>query len=164
MENINISPNGKTKEIILYIIFGVLTTLVNWVIYALLTNLCSLSILISNAISWGGAVAFAFVTNKIWVFESKSWNIRTIIQESIAFLASRAVTGVIEIFGVPLLSLTGFDNIFYGIAERIHLSSQLFFTKGIYSKAALAVIVIILNYALSKLLVFREQNKRENKN
>lgn len=159
MENINTKNNKKTKEIVLYIIFGVLTTLVNWIIYALLANIFSFSILVCNAISWAGAVAFAFVTNKIWVFESRSWNIRTVIQESIAFLASRAMTGIIEIFGVPLLSLTGFDNIFYGIAEKMHLSSQLFYTKGIYSKAALAVIVIILNYVFSKLLVFREKKE-----
>lgn len=158
MENINTQNRKKTKEIVLYIIFGVLTTLVNWIIYALLANIFSFSILVCNAISWAGAVAFAFVTNKIWVFESRSWSIRTVIQESIAFLASRAMTGVIEIFGVPLLSLTGFDRIFYGIAEKMHLSSQLFYTKGIYSKAALAVIVIILNYIFSKLLVFREEN------
>lgn len=159
MENINTKNNKKTKEIVLYIIFGVLTTLVNWIIYALLANIFSFSILVCNAISWAGAVAFAFVTNKIWVFESRSWNIRTVIQESIAFLASRAMTGIIEIFGVPLLSLTGFDNIFYGIAEKMHLSFQLFYTKGIYSKAVLAVIVIILNYVFSKLLVFREKKE-----
>lgn len=160
MENINTTNNKKTKEILLYIIFGVLTTLVNWLIYALLANIFSLSILVSNALSWAGAVVFAFVTNKIWVFDSKSWNIRTVIQEGIAFLASRAMTGVIEIFGVPLLSLTGFDNIFYGIAGKLHLSFQLFYTKGIYSKAALAVIVIILNYVFSKLLVFREKKEQ----
>ena len=159
MENINTKNNKKTKEIVLYIIFGILTTLVNWIIYALLANIFSFSILVCNAISWAGAVAFAFVTNKIWVFESRSWNIRTVIQESIAFLASRAMTGIIEIFGVPLLSLTGFDNIFYGIAEKMHLSFQFFYTKGIYSKAALAVIVIILNYVFSKLLVFREKKE-----
>lgn len=159
MENINTKNNKKTKEIILYIIFGVLTTLVNWLIYALLANIFALSILVCNSISWAGAVAFAFVTNKIWVFDSKSWNLRTVIQEGIAFLASRAMTGVIEIFGVPLLSLTGFDNIFYGIAEKMNLSFQLFYTKGIYSKATLAVIVIILNYVFSKLLVFREKKE-----
>lgn len=159
MENINTKNNKKTKEIILYIIFGVLTTLVNWLIYALLANIFALSILVCNSISWAGAVAFAFVTNKLWVFDSKSWNLRTVIQEGIAFLASRAMTGVIEIFGVPLLSLTGFDNIFYGIAEKMNLSFQLFYTKGIYSKATLAVIVIILNYAFSKLLVFREKKE-----
>ena len=84
----------KYKEIIMYIIFGVLTTLVNWVVYWLMEPLLSsamhgdqviwtifgkditmsiLSIFLANFIAWVAGVVFAFVTNKIWVFESKSW-------------------------------------------------------------------------------------------
>ena len=147
------------KEITLYIIFGILTTLVSWGLYILFVNLFSLSVLVSNALSWIGSVCFAFVTNKIWVFDSKSWKIQTLIKESVSFVSSRTVTGVMEIFGVPLLSLIGFDSIFYGIARKIGISIKLFYTEGIYSKAAFAVLVIILNYVFSKIFVFKETKK-----
>lgn len=147
------------KEITLYIIFGILTTLVSWVLYILFVNLFSLSVLISNAFSWICSVCFAFVTNKIWVFDSKSWNMQTLIKEGITFVSSRTVTGIMEIFGVPLLSSIGFDSIFYSIARKIGISIKLFYTEGIYSKAAFAVLVIILNYVFSKLFVFKEKKK-----
>ena len=136
----------QNKEIILYIIFGILTTLISWGTYALLINLFSLSILISNALSWVCGVTFAFVTNKIWVFESKSWQLQTTIKEGTAFVSARIITGILEVFGVPLLSLTGFDKIFFEIAAKMGLSMKLFYTEGIYSKAVFAVVVIILNY------------------
>ena len=134
----------QKKEIVLYIIFGILTTLVSWGTYALLINLFSFSILTSN---------------KIWVFESKSWKLQTTIKEGTAFVSSRIITGILEVFGVPLLSFTGFDEIFFKIAAKLGLSMKLFYTEGIYSKAAFAVVVIILNYIFSKLLVFRNQKR-----
>lgn len=153
------SFTNPKREITLYIIFGILTTLVSWSMYILFVNLFSLSVLVSNALSWIGSVCFAFVTNKIWVFDSKSWKIQTFIREGITFVSSRIVTGVMEIFGVPLLSLIGFDRIFFGIARKIGISMTLFYTEGIYSKAAFAVLVIILNYVFSKLFVFKEMKK-----
>ena len=144
------------KEITLYIIFGILTTLVSWSMYILFVSLFSLSVLVSNALSWICSVCFAFVTNKIWVFDSESWKMRTLIKEGITFVSSRAVTGIMEILGVPLLSLIGFDRIFYGIARKIDISIKLFYTEGIYSKAVFAVLVIILNYVFSKLFVFKD--------
>ena len=149
----------QKKEIVLYIIYGILTTLVSWGTYALLINLFSFSILTSNALSWVCGVTFAFITNKIWVFESKSWKLQTTIKEGTAFVSSRIITGILEVFGVPLLSFTGFDEIFFKIAAKLGLSMKLFYTEGIYSKAAFAVVVIILNYIFSKLLVFRNQKR-----
>ncbi|MCI8299163.1 MAG: GtrA family protein [Lachnospiraceae bacterium] len=145
----------QKKEVILYIIFGILTTIVSWGMYALLINLFSLSVLVSNTISWICGVTFAFITNKIWVFESKSWKLQTMIKEGTAFVSSRIITGILEIFGVPLLSYAGFDNLFFEIAGKIGVSMKIFYTEGIYSKAAFAVLVIILNYVFSKLIVFK---------
>ena len=62
----------KYKEIIMYLIFGVLTTLVNWFCYAFLTK-SGMEMNISNCIAWLVAVLFAFITNKVFVFESKIW-------------------------------------------------------------------------------------------
>ncbi len=153
----------KYKEVILYLIFGVLTTLVSWGSYAIFVNICGFSVLVSNAISWVCGVVFAFITNKIWVFESKSWKPTLIVKEAVGFVSSRALTGVLEIFGVPLLSSTGFDNIFFSIVEKIGFKMRIFYTDGIYSKFAFAFIVIILNYVFSKLIVFKNKDKNKEK-
>lgn len=146
----------KHKEIILYVIFGVLTTLVGWGSYVVSVDFIGLSVFVSSIVSWVCGVVFAFVTNKIWVFESRSWKPAVMGKELVTFVSSRAITGVIEVFGVPLLESTGFDNIFYNIAEKLNLSFSVCYTKGIYSKLSLSVIVIILNYIFSKLFVFKD--------
>lgn len=146
---------NKYKEIIIYIIFGILTTFVSWGSYAVFVNSFLFSVAVANVISWICSVAFAYVTNKIWVFESKSWKLKTVIKEAVAFVSSRAITGVIEIFGVPLLVSTGFDNLFLKLAREYNISMKFFYTEGIYSKIAFAVIIIVLNYVFSKLFVFQ---------
>lgn len=149
---------NKYKEIITYIIFGVLTTLVSWGSYALFVNLMSMSVFLGNLLSWICAVAFAYVTNKLWVFDSKSWKPSVIGKEIVTFVASRGVTGVIEIIAVPLLAKTGFDNIFYNILHKMNISLNILFTDGIYSKIVLAVIVVILNYFFSKFIIFKKKS------
>jgi len=147
---------NKYKEIITYIIFGVLTTVVSWGSYTVFVELLSMKVFVGNLLSWICAVAFAYVTNKLWVFESKSWKPSVIGREIVTFVASRGITGVIEIFCVPLLEKTGFDTIFYTIIEKMNISFDLLFTKGIYSKIALSVIVVIVNYFLSKFVSFKK--------
>lgn len=140
----------KYKEIILYLFFGVCTTAVSWISYYLFNNFVfshiienqELSITVSNAAAWVLAVAFAFITNKLFVFESKAKDI-TILKEIVTFVASRMISGVIEIF-LP----TGL--IYMG------LKIPLFGDIGLIPKLIVSVIVIILNYVLSKLLVFRK--------
>lgn len=155
----------KYKEIVLYIIFGVLTTLVNWITYALtepplstalvgdkvlvstayftLTNE-TLAIFLANVIAWVAGVLFAFVTNKIWVFESKSWKVSVALKEFWLFVAARLITGVLEWFGVPLLVAIG-------------LSAALFGVEGFVAKILVSVIVVILNYVFSKLIIFKKK-------
>lgn len=143
---------------ILYIVFGVLTTLVSWGSYSLFVNLLSMGVFWANCLSWILSVAFAFVTNKIWVFSSRNWGAKTVLGEVAKFVASRAVTGVLELLGVPILASVGFDNLFYPIVQKIGLGSVEFFvTDGIYSKIVFAVIVVILNYIFSKLIVFTKR-------
>ena len=140
----------KYKELITYFIFGVLTTLVNWVTYTLLVKISPESIselswiTVSNAAAWVAGVLFAFITNKIWVFESKSFALKTVIKELISFVAARAVTGVLEVFGVPLLVKLGLDQTVFGI-------------EGMAAKLIVSVAVVILNYVFSKLIVFRKK-------
>lgn len=143
----------KYKEIIMYLIFGVLTTVVSWGSYALFEVLLGLFISdvivlssVANVLSWIIAVLFAFVTNKLWVFESKSWKGSVLVKELGSFVGSRLLTGVLEWFGVPLLMLIGLDQPILGI-------------EGMLAKVLISVIVVILNYILSKLLVFRNKKK-----
>ena len=89
-------------------------------------------------------VLFAFVTNKLWVFDSKSWKGDIVIKELGSFIAARLATGCIEWFGVPLLMKLGMDQ-------------ELFGTKGMLAKIIASVLVVILNYFFSKLLIFKKK-------
>jgi len=149
----------KYKEIITYIIFGVLTTVVSWGSYTVFVEMLSMKVFLGNLLSWVCAIVFAYITNKLWVFDSKSWKPDVIGKEIVTFVASRGVTGVIEILCVPLLAKTGFDTIFYGILEKMNISIGILFTDGIYSKIFLSVIVVILNYFFSKFVIFAKKKK-----
>lgn len=150
----------KYREIITYVVAGVLTTLVNWVVYHIfclvLENLISNNALlvgISNAIAWIISVIFAFVINKIWVFESKSWMPSIAVKEAIAFTGARAITGVIE-----EVSLVGIA----AIPAVAHFAFEVFGFKlsgNLIAKIVVSIIVMILNYVFSKLIVFK--NKKE---
>ena len=121
------------NEIISYLIFGILTTLVN----ILLFELCcySMPYLIANVIAWFFSVLFAFVTNKKFVFRSHTNRISQYWLEAIKFFASRIVTLIIE-----SLLLFGFIQLMHWNETIVKLLAQ--------------VIVIVLNYVLSKLIVF----------
>ena len=103
----------KYKEIIMYLIFGVATTGVNWVVYSLLMKAVlvhapgsdDVKMTVSNVIAWIAAVIFAFITNKLWVFESKSWVPKVAAREFVSFVASRLATGVIEWLFLPHIAL-----------------------------------------------------------
>ena len=154
----------KYKEIILYFIFGVLTTLVNWVTYWLVEPLLDSAfkgsdfllfsldpaVFFGNFIAWVAGVAFAFVTNKIWVFESKSWKPSVAFKELWLFVTARLITGVLEWVGVPLLVAWGLDQKMFGV-------------KGFVAKIIVSVIVIILNYVFSKLIIFKKKDKQTDK-
>ena len=125
------------KEIISYLFFGVCTTVVNFVIYFACTNLLDLNYLLANALSWVGAVAFAYVTNRIWVFKSKNKGIRAIFKEITAFVGCRLLSGVMDM----LIMFVGVDLM--GISDEI-------------TKLITQVVVVVLNYVFSKLIIFRK--------
>lgn len=148
----------KQKEVLLYVLFGVLTTVVSWVTYALFVNL-GLGVNVSNILSWILAVAFAFVTNKLWVFSSKEWKLSVLLREAGTFLSARLATGALEFIFVPLLEILGFDNWMQTFCYNIGLHLSVLETEGIFSKMLVTVVVIILNYFFSKFLVFRKNKK-----
>ena len=132
--------NPKFMELFVYGIFGVLTTLVNWITFAILAYAFpTLSLDIRNAISIVVAVLFAYVTNRKFVFKSTEKNI---LKEFSSFALSRAFAAVVEMVSVHILAV----NI--GLSEAI-------------AKIITAVIVIIINYIMSKLIVFRKKEIKE---
>lgn len=135
---------NKYKEMIMYLIFGVATTVVNWVVYGALMQIPSMSMTIANAIAWAAAVLFAFVTNKWFVFESKTLEPASLVKEFGMFVGSRVLTGIIEIAGLPILYYLGMNQSIFGV-------------EGFAAKIVVSVVVIILNYVFSKILVFKDK-------
>ena len=127
----------KFKGQLLYLFFGVLTTLVNLVVFYLLTERpCQINVTAGNVISIMLAILFAYVTNKIWVFSSKTKGFRELSAEFFRFVGGRMSTMVIEVGGVYLI---------YNVMGQPKMAAKL----------VTQVIVIIGNYFISKFLVFR---------
>lgn len=127
----------KHYDILAYLFFGVLTTLVNYLVYLPCYNLLHISAAVSNVIAWAVAVAFAYVTNKPWVFHSHDWSAKTVIPELGKFVGSRIASGGIE----TLIIFVMVDCLLW---------------NGNVMKLATSVLVVVLNYVASKLLVFRK--------
>ena len=141
------------RETVLYIVFGVATTVVNYVVFHLLYNVLwgQRSSLAANAAAFVAAVIFAFVVNKLFVFESKSWSLSTLKREIPSFLAGR-----IGSFGIEEAGLFFCEKI-------LNLGGVIAITLGTLSldwitivKIALSFIVVILNYVFCKLFVFKK--------
>ena len=142
----------KYKEIITYIIFGVLTTLVNFFAFWLFTKIFGEDLyLVNNAIAWVVGVVFAYVTNKLFVFESKSWDLKLITKEITGFLGARIFSFLVEEGGMFL-----FISVL-GLGEKSLALLGFTITGQFIVKILLAVIVVVLNYVFSKFFVFRQQ-------
>ena len=137
----NLDLAHKYREQILYVVFGVGTTLVNIVSYWLLKQIgCSTAA--ATAIAWFLSVLFAYLTNKVFVFDSRDWHLKTILRESVSFFSCRVLTGLLDM-GIMLL--------FVDVLKWPDLPV----------KIASNVIVIVLNYVASKLLIFRRKASGE---
>lgn len=145
----------KYKEIILYGIFGVITTIANFVVFLIATKLFGEElVLVNNALAWIAGVVVAFVTNKLFVFNSKSWSAKTAFKEFAEFVAARLVSFGFEEFGMWLCITV------------LHLSDKslslfAFSVSGqIIVKFFLSIVVVILNYFFSKFVIFKKNNKK----
>lgn len=121
------------RELVLYVVFGAFTFFVNLISYFFFANLLGINYLVSNAIAWFLSVLFAYVTNRTWVFESKSPNI---LKEMSLFFGGRIFSGVVDMF------------LMYAFIDLIAFDSSI-------SKIVVQIIVIVLNYIFSKLIVFK---------
>lgn len=142
----------------MYLVFGGVTTLVSWIVYGIAIRVIlnaggfgplwklsseTVNIDVANIISWIISVTVAFITNKLWVFESKSWEAALVRKEAWTFYGGRVFTGVLELVLMPLLVRWGLDMTLLGV-------------EYFPAKMIVSVIIIILNYLLSKFISFRE--------
>ena len=128
----------KYWDIVTYLFFGVLTTIVNYVIYLPCYNLLGLSAVVSNLIAWVIAVAFAYLTNKPFVFRSHDWSLKTVIPELTKFIGCRIGSGAAETL------------ILFLAVDMMHWNGNIW-------KLVTQVMVVVMNYIGSKLIVFRNK-------
>ena len=133
----------KYRQVVLYLVFGGLTTLVNLIVYWLFTRLLHLGYETANVTAWIVAVSFAFVTNKLVVFESRSRRTGTLVWELATFFGGRLLT-----LGAEMLLLwVGIDLLSW---------------NDMIVKIISNIVVILLNFIISKLLVFRRKTAEKN--
>lgn len=130
----------KYKEIIKYIIFGGFTTIINIITYLILTKIIKLDLLISNVLAWFISVLFAYITNRIFVFNSQNKKVKSILIEISTFYVAR------------IASLVCCDILLFNIMIKVlHIND-------ITTKLILQIIVILMNYILSKFIIFKKDN------
>ena len=128
----------KYWDILSYLFFGGLTTVVNYLVYFPCYYWLEISATVSNVIAWIVAVAFAYVTNKPFVFRSHDWRWKTVAPELAKFVGCRIGSGLLE-------------------TAIIFLTVDLLSWNGILWKIITSILVVLLNYVASKLVVFRKK-------
>ncbi len=136
----------KYKQLISYLFFGGLTTLVNLIIYYLFAKVFSFEEIVSSGLSWFGAVLFAYITNKIFVFESKSKDHVGLFKEIVAFFGCRLFSGLLCEIGI-----------FAWMVKAMKIDDLI-------AKLVTQILVIILNFVLSKFIVFNNIKSDKIKN
>lgn len=129
------------RETISYLIFGVLTTAVDWLVYPFMRWL-GYSVGFSSAIAWAAAVLFAFVTNKLFVFQSYGAGPKKLLKEFLSFVSCRAITGIFTV-GAMVVMVD-----YMGLNEW-------------FGKFMVSAISLLLNYVMSKLFIFRKKTVKE---
>ena len=130
---------ARYKELISYATFGLGATLINMLAYWVLADILGIYFMLSNALAWGCAFTFAFVTNKLYVFGSKSFKGKAVVWEVVNFFLARIFTGILDMALMWLL-------VDFGDME------------GLYAKIIANVVVIVVNYLESKFWVFKKKS------
>ena len=128
----------KYREMLLYLFFGGCTTLVNIAVYWAADRWLRLNTLAANGLAWVLAVAFAYVTNRIWVFESKENTPRGVLREAGSFVGARVLTGLMD------------EGLMYVFIDMLGWPK-------LPVKVASNVLVVVLNYIFSKLFIFKKK-------
>ncbi len=127
----------KYKEVINYLFFGGCTFLVSIVSFYVFNKVFGFNEHVANVISWVLAVSFAYITNKLYVFESKTSDFKSLLKEIGSFVSARLLTLVME----EIILLIG--------VNCLHIDSMIV-------KVVAQVVVIVSNYFLSKLFIFKK--------
>ena len=128
----------KYWDVLIYLVFGVLSTVVNYLVYIPAYYVLGLSAAVSNVLAWAVAVIFAFLTNKPFVFRSHDWSMKILIPELTKFVSCRVASGAME----TVILLITVDMLGW---------------NGNIWKLLTQVMVVVLNYVFSKLIVFRKK-------
>lgn len=136
------------KEVILYLFFGVIATLLNIVLFYLFVNVIKMPVWFGNILDTAICVLFQYFTNRIWVFQSKNGG-KDAKREFYYFLAARGATALID----QIIVVVGVS---YFVATFVEASWQSVFGLGV--KIISNVIVIVLNYVFSKKFIFKPKN------
>lgn len=131
----------KYRELILYVFFGGLTTLVNWGLYWLLASPLGVPYLWATAIAQIASILFAYVTNRIWVFQSKARGFREVSLEMLRFFGARGVSFFLDL------------GCMYVGVDLLHINDT-------WMKLLANILVIIANYVFSKVFVFRKGREK----
>lgn len=127
----------KYKELIFYGVFGLGATLINIFSFYLFKRIFTLDMVISNILAWVLSFVFAFLSNKLWVFESKNWTSRAAMKEMVQFLVARLATFVLDTVCMWLL------------IDRLSVNDLM-------AKISVNILVIMTNYMASKFWVFKK--------
>lgn len=148
IKNINIETikglYRNYKEIINYLVFGVLATVVNFVSYYIFARIIGIDEVISSGLSWFASVLFAYITNKLFVFDSKTVTKKELIKECISFFLARVLSGILCDVGT------------FAVMVKV------FKINDIIAKIVTQVMVVIVNYIFSKFIIFKN-NKKDKK-
>lgn len=132
---------NKYKEILMYLIFGVLTTVVNIVSYFLLARILHIDTVVSTVIALILSILFAYITNKIFVFESKTNTAKELLKEIISFFGCRAFTGILDV-------------------AFMYITVDVFNLNDMIMKIISNIVVIVVNYIFSKLIIFKKDKRK----
>ena len=146
----------KYKEIILYVFFGVFTTVANMLVFYFSTALLGEELyMLNNLFAWVAGVVVAYITNKLFVFDSKSWKLKIFIKEFSEFVLARVFSFAVEEVGLIIcvdgFGLGGNSINFFGIE----------ITGQFIIKLILSVIVVTMNYFFSKFVIFKKKQTKE---
>ncbi len=134
----------RYKELILYVFFGGCTTLINILVYFVCRQWLAMTVVTADVAAWFLAVVFAYITNKLYVFESKSWRGKVVTKE------------VVEFFGARLFSL-GVDVVL------LYVTVEVLSWWELPMKIVSNVVVIVINYVFSKWIIFRKDAAKQQK-
>ena len=126
------------KEIINYLVFGVLATGVNFISYFIFARVFNIDEVVSSGLSWFCSVVFAYTTNKIFVFDSKTKGKKALLKECVSFFTARIISGILCDVGT-----------FAVMVKVLHIND-------VISKIVTQVTVVIVNYIFSKFIVFKK--------